>query len=302
MPWSKRRRVMIDRIMRCQMMRMDGPSWVGVSQSAKEFCTSLIRMDPDDRPTADKALQLPWIQQKGYPKTSVRVSQDEQSQLRASFRRNAWGVLASKLTESEIGTLREALEENDVDGEGLIRLDEFRRILTERRWLSLDDVSSLFDNDQLDSTQSIEYIDLIVEVLTGRGRNTMDDLAKALDDADVDGTRKVRKDELRIVLERHVSAETQAEFWRDVERGDDDATVNNDVISTVQVLEFVGREVARHQRDSIRSEEGGGDDEADSDDGLVDEMDVVIPGGRVLNGAREAKYVYDTEHKSMRKV
>lgn len=141
------------------------------------------------------------------------------------------------------------MEENDFDGKGLIRLDDFRWILTEQTRLSPDDVSSLFGSDQLDLTQSIEYVDLMVEVFAGRGQNAMDDFAKALDDADVDGTRKVWKDKPRLVLEWHVSAETGAKFWRDVEKGDD-ATSDNDVLSTVRVLEFVRRKVARHQRRS----------------------------------------------------
>ena len=61
MSWEKRRKIIIDRIMRCEYMKMKGPAWQNISPEAKEFVESMLQMDPYWRPTAAKALKHPWI-------------------------------------------------------------------------------------------------------------------------------------------------------------------------------------------------------------------------------------------------
>ncbi len=40
----------------------DDPVWDAISTDAKTFIQSLMSIDPADRPTAERALSLPWIQ------------------------------------------------------------------------------------------------------------------------------------------------------------------------------------------------------------------------------------------------
>lgn len=83
MPWAKRRKITIDRIMRCRYQETVGPTWEAVSSDAKDFVKSLLQMDPDDRPTAEEALKTSLDRATGsfiietarlYPATNGRCS------------------------------------------------------------------------------------------------------------------------------------------------------------------------------------------------------------------------------------
>ena len=53
---------MIERILRADYVEMKGEKWDKVSDDAKTFVKSLLQLDPDQRPSAKEALQLPWMQ------------------------------------------------------------------------------------------------------------------------------------------------------------------------------------------------------------------------------------------------
>lgn len=52
---------MIDRILRADYVDMKGGSWDNVSDDAKSFIESLLRLDPLERPSAQEALASKWL-------------------------------------------------------------------------------------------------------------------------------------------------------------------------------------------------------------------------------------------------
>jgi serine/threonine protein kinase len=62
------------------MLIVPSPDWDTISDSAKDFIRNLIKVEPDERMTADEALKHSWItgevqKQKG-PNISHRVSEN----------------------------------------------------------------------------------------------------------------------------------------------------------------------------------------------------------------------------------
>ena len=297
MPWVERRSVMIDRIMRCQYMRMD---WPDVSDLAKEFCASLLRLDPDERPTAKQALKHPWIAHASAGETTTAATtttgvslDDSKYQLALRFQKNARELLTSKLSEKQVLSLRQALENCGATKEGSICLGDFRRVLEEEApGLSAQDVAFLFHDVEDDETFFIHFQDLLARVLEDKSRSTIASVAKALDDKDEEGTRLVPRDDIRSIVEQHISDDVKAEVLDEIETNADD------LVSTVQVLEVLGRKLARHTRDSVRSSAGREDSENDD---LVDERNAKIPGGH-LDPSTQPKFVYSPIQKSLHKV
>ncbi|KAL7575093.1 hypothetical protein ACA910_000461 [Epithemia clementina (nom. ined.)] len=151
MTWQERRKVMIDRIMRCQYMKMQGPSWSKVSKLAKDFCASLLKLDPKDRPTAQQTLdESPWIQK--YAKhvakdieaaigadaasattrqasttSLVDVHVQQERDRRLALREEILDILVTGLTDKELVLLRNHVETSDTEGTGRISLPELRK-------------------------------------------------------------------------------------------------------------------------------------------------------------------------------
>ena len=255
MPWPKRRKIMIDRIMRGEYMRMDGLGWSNVSQDAKNFCKSLLLLDPDERPSAKQALQFAWIRDHGSLATGVYLQRDEQYQMRVKVKQTARKMLARALSNTKILDLRDRLEECDTTGDGHILLVVFRHILEGTTCLSQDDVATIFSDKKLDMTAFFDYVDFIAEILQDKRRSMVQHIAEILDELDIEGTRRVPAMKLQGILEKHVSKDIRKKVWEGVEIDTDN------FVSTVQILEMLDRASAKRLRYSLR----GIPDKDDSD-------------------------------------
>ena len=99
----------------------DAPRWQHVSKEAIEFVSSLLICDPQKRPTAEVAVQHPWLKLEQYPNReselheSLRgVSEHILTYARTSeLKRIACSVIAHKSSEEEIIDLRRAFDRFD---------------------------------------------------------------------------------------------------------------------------------------------------------------------------------------------
>ena len=77
MPWPERRKIMFNRIMRCQYMKMKGPTWSKISAEGREFVASLLKLDPTKRPSAQQALdESPWLQRHAYDLVAAQSNEN----------------------------------------------------------------------------------------------------------------------------------------------------------------------------------------------------------------------------------
>lgn len=144
MTWEQRKRVMMNRIMRCQYMKMIGPPWDNISSNAKSFVQTLLQMNPSKRPLAKDALQMSWIQQyTSYMPGRILPPQDETYSQKMQLVQNALVLLSHELQDDEIVSLKGMLQEYDPGLEDSVTIQQFRDVLLQTK-LSTEQVQLLF--------------------------------------------------------------------------------------------------------------------------------------------------------------
>lgn len=135
--YSKRRRKMIDLIMRADYT-YDAPIWKEViSEGARDFCDELLVVDPKKRSDAAKALKHPWIVNRAQlldeKPSKELLAQIEGSLLNyrqtSALKKLALNVIAHRSTSSEIIELRAAFDQFDKEHNGIISFVEFKAAL-----------------------------------------------------------------------------------------------------------------------------------------------------------------------------
>lgn len=112
--------------------------WDNVSDKAASFVRALLVVNPDERLTAEKALEHPFVKER--EKVMRSDSQMDQSMVDAltnygqasAFRRAAMNVMAWSLTNEERKSVRNAFLALDVDRTGCVKLWEFKKVLLEQ--------------------------------------------------------------------------------------------------------------------------------------------------------------------------
>jgi calcium-dependent protein kinase len=301
MPWAERRKIMVDRIMRCQYMRMRGGVWDDVSTEAKMFVKSLLQIDPEKRPSAKKALKSLWMKKKFETEVNEGETQQQQHSLadqisrysrETKLKRLALTMIAYKMPANDIEELQQRFETYDTEKQGFISLEDFRKALSSSQ-LSEKDIESIFYEMDLDSTGYLEYKDFIAAALDTRGRVETERIAEAFDRLDTDKKGAITKQNLRSALGENVSDHVLSEILEEV-----DAQEEGEV-TYEKFMELFGRKNAARIH-SLSSHDDENDHDESSDEDLVDEKNAVIPGGK-NDPECKTKYVYDRKSQSVRK-
>lgn len=305
---GKTRQQVINKIMLCNYS-FKSKHWTLVSKEAKAFISSLLQMDPKDRPTAQEALQSKWMR-KQFPKEAPKLQDsDLQDAARNSLheysretklKRLALLLIAHKASTGEIAKMRELFEEYDRNGDGVISYKEFKTSLAGTN-LTNEEVLRLFKDVDVDNSGSIDYSEFLAATMETRGRIETQRLREVFDRLDCDRSGLVTKDDIKELLSK------------DAKRGRKitDSMVNYifDELDTenageINFEEFVDLFEQRKKTElqelhySI-SQRCCVDEDADNLE------EAIIPGGKhTLNSSHTtpSTYIYDTETKSMHKV
>ena len=302
MNWDQRKKIMIDRIMRCEYMKMRGPSWDKISPEAKAFVQSLIQMNPKRRPTAVAALQSPWlVKYKDYQPNGMPV-QDQQYAKKLELKRSVKVLLAQDLPEDEIVLLKDALQQNDSNNEDRVSIRHFRDSLLQSPQLQKSKVESIFEGKELDMDESISYVGMLNEALDRKMRKHEEFIVNIFNHCGTDASCKIPKEKLRSMLAESSEA-ANASFLSPLNEVIDELGGGGDNVSCQAIVERM-RELDMERMNDIRSCRGRelfseSDDEGSED--LVDENNAVIPGGRSLDPNTKPKFIYDDHSKSIRK-
>jgi calcium-dependent protein kinase len=116
----------------------DGKAWKSVSDDAKNFVSSLLKLDPAKRMTARAAAQHPFITRSmrlSILSPAPELSRKVKSNLvryadSTDFKKVALLVIARKMSTEEILDLRGVFAEFDTSNDGTISFDEFKKALS----------------------------------------------------------------------------------------------------------------------------------------------------------------------------
>lgn len=174
--------------------------WDDISHAAKAFIKNLLDLDPMKRMTATQALQHPWLL-KGTSKPRLnghQLANRLQNFVKMSkLKKVALNVLAHHLTQKEINELSLIWKQVDVDGKGVITVDQLRTTLIQNGHdCTEDEMRSLMAGIDTDGNNVIDYYEFAASMLA-RNQTIRDDRLKEVFEAlDQDHTGFIHIDNL----------------------------------------------------------------------------------------------------------
>ena len=185
--------------------------WGNVSDEAKDFITALLTKDQDKRPSAEEALQHPWI---------LKVNELQKSNLNADVAMGALKNLqnfnaSSKLKQATYAFIASQLlskqEKTDIDkvframdanGDGKLSKVEIKNGYAEYFGKSLTDeqVDEMFDKVDADGNGEIDYSEFVVATMNEKNLLSNNKLQTAFKMFDKDGGGSISTDEIKQVL------------------------------------------------------------------------------------------------------
>jgi calcium-dependent protein kinase len=226
--YNKKRKVMIDRIMRCDYT-FDKDYWHPVSAEAKDFISRLLVLDPKVRSTSVQAQQHIWMSKEF--KLSDRAPTAVMSDLvadnlllykhNASLKKIALNVIAHQSTTEEVLELRKAFDQFDTRNNGVISFDEFKGAIQDKCSLSEEAAKELFDSIDVNHNGVIMYTEFIAATLEAQGHLEEDRIAEAFDRLDADQSGFISKENMLEFLGADATMEDVEAMLRVVDRDND---------------------------------------------------------------------------------
>jgi calcium-dependent protein kinase len=183
--------------------------WRYVSDTAKDFVKSLLRRRPEKRPSADAALNLPWLLQDFNSSSGKLVDLDQLDDIQAAMhafgsyetlKKLALMVVAYKSTNEEIGFLRKTFSKFDTSNDGEITLDEFKAALAKNYTYTNEEMEELFRGIDIDGTGKVHYMEFLGATLEAHGSIDEERLAEAFDRIDCDDSGTITVKDLKDFL------------------------------------------------------------------------------------------------------
>jgi serine/threonine protein kinase len=286
MPWEQRKKIMMDRIMRCDYMRMTAGKWTNISKEAKDFVAAMLQMDPKKRPSARNALEHSWMKRHARYKIDLdpvapQTSQcGELKELKASARR----AMVKNLSDEKLRKLREALESRDSANEGHVTVKEFLATL------SKFDCSLTGSSMEL-SSLDIDYVELLADIVESKCRRRSERWAELFAQIDEGQTGKASKDHLAATLKDAVDSQLLNKVLEKV------SVDSNGMVSVKDLLSSLNQ---ANEAIVAKASGTGTDQQAQDSEVLATPQNTVIPGGRKTPSERTL-FVFDTKTNSIRK-
>ena len=194
----------------------DDEVWDDVSDQAKDFIVTLLEYDPKDRPTAEEALQHPWIQECRVA-SSQRLKQRDSVNKRAmealnnlerfhaqcKLKQATYAFIGSQLVlKEEKKKIDELFRALDIHSNGVLTREEVRVGYKEVFGMELDEatVEGMFQRIDSDNTGHIEYSEFVIATMNEKELLSNEKLRHAFNQFDVDGSGYVTRDELVEIL------------------------------------------------------------------------------------------------------
>ncbi|XP_022926208.1 calcium-dependent protein kinase 11-like [Cucurbita moschata] len=176
--------------------------WPSISDGAKDLIRKMLTRDPKERISAHEVLCHPWIVDDTVapdkPIDSAVLSRLKQFSAMNKLKKMALRVIAERLSEEEIGGLKELFKMIDTDNSGAITFEELKEGLKKvGSELMESDIKSLMDAADIDNSGTIDYGEFLAATLHLNKIEREDNLVAAFSYFDKDGSGYITIDELQ---------------------------------------------------------------------------------------------------------
>lgn len=147
-----------------------GKRWNHISREAHVFVEELLVVNPDERMSADKALQSVWLSQRhsAHIPHVHEVSSARDCMVKfadySKLRKLALMVIAHKSTSLEIGNLRRIFHKYDTVADGHLEYSEFKAAVMELG-LAEEECQRVFEGVDMDGTGQIHYTEFLASTI-----------------------------------------------------------------------------------------------------------------------------------------
>ncbi|KAK4417449.1 Calcium-dependent protein kinase SK5 [Sesamum alatum] len=205
----------------------DSEPWPGISDVAKDLITKMLDRNPKTRLTAHEVLCHPWIvddtMAPDKPLDSAVLSRLKQFSAMNKLKKMALRVIAERLSEEEIGGLKELFKMIDTDNSGTITFDELKeglkRVGSE---LMESEIKDLMDAADIDNSGTIDYGEFLAATVHLNKLEREENLVSAFSFFDKDGSGYITIDELQQACQEFGLSELHLdEMIREIDQDND---------------------------------------------------------------------------------
>jgi len=187
--------------------------WQKLSGASRSFVGALLQVDPEQRPTANEALDHTWLQ------TDIPVSPsnafDERKIVRSmqafanasKFRRACMSMMAWSLTNEERSEVRKAFLDMDKERTGAITLVQLKQVLEEHVCITDMELQRIFQSLDGDCDDEVSYSDFLSAMVASSIQMNDNLIMSAFNRFDIDHTGYITVQNLRQVLSSTSSEE-----------------------------------------------------------------------------------------------
>lgn len=205
---GKSNKEIIDNVLRGSYS-FSNPVWENISADAKDLIDKLLERQADMRLTAEEAYNHPWIQQQRQREFGdVEISPDVFTNIQTymdslQLKRTTLSLIASRIPEDQIQTLRIAFSKMDKNGDGSLTFEELKQGMEEINEINLTEAELLDAMNVIDSNQNglIDYTEFIAACLQSYNYLQESHLRSAFAYFDQDNSGTISADELRMCLQ-----------------------------------------------------------------------------------------------------
>jgi calcium-dependent protein kinase len=182
--------------------------WKGVTEDAKDLIRQLLQSNPLSRFTAEQALQHSWMNVTA-PKVDVVaaslhhgfVERLRDFQAASRFKKVALHVIAERISEKQIKSMREAFIALDLNDDGLLTIAEIQAGLIDSGCAEIPaDLQELISEADYNKSGVIDYTEFLAATLSKKLYMQEDVCWKAFSVFDQNGDGMISKEELKQVL------------------------------------------------------------------------------------------------------
>lgn len=150
------------------------PEWLDISENAKNFVQQLLDFNPNNRLSAEAALEHAWINTECPPLSAPVLAPETQARIVGSLRqfrsvsklkKIALTAIAHQLSDSQIDNLKDLFQRMDSNGDGTLAMDEIRAGLIKMDILLPPDFEAFFNDLDLDRNGTIDYMEFVAATM-----------------------------------------------------------------------------------------------------------------------------------------